>query len=92
MLVSVQPIDSPGSPQDAHRITPWKMNCQDHPEYSPDGKLILFRRLPKGEEGPQTSTGYAPTAQACTHSPTHLPLSSTLALASHRASIKERAG
>ena len=28
------------------------MNCQDHPEYSPDGKLVLFRCLPKGEEGP----------------------------------------
>jgi Tol biopolymer transport system component len=50
--VFVQPIDSSGSPEDARRITPWKMNCQDHPEYSPDGKLVLFRCLPKGEEGP----------------------------------------
>jgi Tol biopolymer transport system component len=50
--VFVQPIDSSGSPEDAHRITPWKMNCQDHPEFSPDGKLVLFRCLPKGEEGP----------------------------------------
>ena len=32
--VFVQPIDSP---QDARQITPWKMNCQDHPEFSPDG-------------------------------------------------------
>ena len=50
--IFVQPIDSSGSPQDAHRITPWNLNCQDHPEYSPDGKLVLFRCLPEGEEGP----------------------------------------
>jgi Tol biopolymer transport system component len=50
--VFVQPIDSSGSPEDAHRITPWKLNCQDHPEFSPDGKLVLFRCLPKGEQGP----------------------------------------
>ena len=50
--VFVQPIDSSGSPEDAHQITPWKMNCQDHPEFSPDGKLVLFRCLPEGEEGP----------------------------------------
>jgi Tol biopolymer transport system component len=47
--VFVQPL---GSPEDAHRITPWKMNCQDHPEFSPDGELVLFRCLPKGEQGP----------------------------------------
>src|SRR5829696_5840271 len=47
--VFVQPI---GSPEDAQRITPWKLNCQDRPEFSPDGKLVLFRCLPKGEEGP----------------------------------------
>jgi Tol biopolymer transport system component len=47
--VFVQPI---GSPQDARQITPWKMNCQDHPEFSPDGKLVLFRCLPEGEDGP----------------------------------------
>src|SRR5918993_1142191 len=47
--VFVQPI---GSPEDAHRITPWKLNCQDRPTFSPDGKLILFRCLPEGEEGP----------------------------------------
>src|SRR5215212_2062113 len=50
--VFVQSLDSPGSPEDAHRITPWKMNCQDHPEYSPDAKLVLFRCLPEGEGGP----------------------------------------
>ena len=47
--VFVQPI---GSPEDAQRITPWKLNCQDKPEFSPDGKLVLFRCLPEGEEGP----------------------------------------
>ena len=47
--VFVQPI---GSPEDAHRITPWKMNCQDRPTFSPDGKLMLFRCMPRGEEGP----------------------------------------
>ena len=45
----VQPI---GSPEDALRITPWKMNCQDRPTFSPDGKLVLFRCMPRGEEGP----------------------------------------
>ena len=48
----VQSLDSSGSPEDAHRITPWNLNCQDHPEFSPDGELVLFRCLPKGEEGP----------------------------------------
>ena len=47
--VFVQPI---GSPEDAHRITPWKMNCQDRPTFSPDGQLLLFRCTPRGEEGP----------------------------------------
>ncbi len=47
--IFIQPL---GSPEDAHRITPWNLNCQDHPEFSPDGKLVLFRCLPKGEEGP----------------------------------------
>ena len=47
--VFVQPI---GSPEDARRITPWKMKCQDRPTFSPDGKLLLFRCAPRGEEGP----------------------------------------
>ena len=47
--VFVQPI---GSPHEAHRITPWKMNCQDRPTFSPDGTLMLFRCMPRGEEGP----------------------------------------
>ena len=50
--VFVQSLHSSGSPEDAHRITPWKLNCQGRPQYSPDGKLVLFRCLPKGEEGP----------------------------------------
>jgi Tol biopolymer transport system component len=44
--VFVQRTDSSGSPQDARQITPWKSNCQDHPDWSPDGKLVLFRCLP----------------------------------------------
>ena len=47
--VFVQPI---GSPEDAQQITPWNLNCQDHPKFSPDGKLVLFRCLPEDEEGP----------------------------------------
>src|ERR687890_2688906 len=50
--VFVPSLHSSGSPEDAHRITPWKLNCQGRPQYSPDGKLVLFRCLPKGEEGP----------------------------------------
>src|SRR5919106_1860515 len=47
--VFVQPI---GSPEDAQRITPWKLNSQAKPEFSSDGKLLLFLCLPEGEEGP----------------------------------------
>jgi Tol biopolymer transport system component len=50
--VFLQPVDSSGKPEDARQITPWKSNCQDHPEYSPDGKLVLFRCQPEGEGGP----------------------------------------
>jgi dipeptidyl aminopeptidase/acylaminoacyl peptidase len=50
--IFVQSLDSSGSPEDAHQITPWKMNCQDHPKFSPDGKQVLFLCLPKGDEGP----------------------------------------
>jgi Tol biopolymer transport system component len=56
--VFVQSLDSSGSPEDAHRITPWKMNCQSHPEFSPDGKLVLFRCAPKGDEGEGPSNLY----------------------------------
>jgi TolB protein len=48
--VFVQSLDSSGEPEDAHQITPWKMNCQDHPEFSPDGKLVLFRCPPRGND------------------------------------------
>ena len=48
----VQSLDSSGSPEDGHQLTPWKSNCQDHPEFSSDDELVLFRCLPKGEEGP----------------------------------------
>jgi TolB protein len=41
--VFVQSLDSSGSPGDAHQLTPWKMDCGITPEFSPDGKLILFR-------------------------------------------------
>ena len=70
--IFVQPIDSPGSPQDAHRITPWKMNCQDHPEFSPDGKLVLFRCLPEGEEGPSNLYWVHPDGTGL-HALTHAP-------------------
>ena len=41
--VFVQSLDSSGSPEDAHQLTPWKMDCGITPEFSPDGKLVLFR-------------------------------------------------
>jgi Tol biopolymer transport system component len=41
--VFVQSLDSSGSPEDARQITPWKMECGITPEFSPDGKLVLFR-------------------------------------------------
>ena len=47
--VFVQPI---GSPRGAQRITPWTMNCQDRPTFSPEGRLVMFRCMPRGEEGP----------------------------------------
>jgi Tol biopolymer transport system component len=60
--VFVQSLHSSGSPQAARQITPWKANCQDHPEYSPDGKLVLFRCLPEGEEGPSNLYWVRPDA------------------------------
>ena len=67
--VFVQPI---GSPENAYRITPWKLNCQDHPEFSPDGKLVLFRCLPKGEEGPSNLYWVHPDGTSL-HQLTHAP-------------------
>jgi Tol biopolymer transport system component len=49
--VFVQSLESSGSPEDARRITPWKMNCEDHPEFSPDGNWVLFSCEPEGEGG-----------------------------------------
>src|SRR5215216_652318 len=51
--VFVQSLESSGSPEDAHRITPWKLNCQDHPEFSPNGDWVLFSC---DAEGDNTST------------------------------------
>src|SRR5215212_5878787 len=70
--VFVQSLDSSGSPEDAHRITPWKMNCQNQPEFSPDGKLALFRCLPKGEEGPANLYWVHPDGTSL-HALTHAP-------------------
>jgi TolB protein len=67
--VFVQPI---GSPEDAHRITPWKLNCQDRPTFSPDGKLVLFRSQPKGEEGPSNLYWVHPDGTGL-HQITHAP-------------------
>ena len=49
----VQSLESSGSPEDAHRITPWKLNCQDRPEFSPNGNWVLFSC---DAEGDNTST------------------------------------
>jgi Tol biopolymer transport system component len=35
-----------GRPASAHRLTPWQMNCGDHPDWSPDQSLLLFRCRP----------------------------------------------
>src|SRR5215211_2391942 len=51
--VFVQSLESSGSPEDAHRITPWKLNCQDHPEFSPNAHWVLFSC---DAEGDNTST------------------------------------
>ena len=70
--VFVQPIGSSGSPEDARQITPWKMNCQDHPEFSPDAKLVLFRCLPEGEDGPSNLYWVHPDGTGL-HQLTHSP-------------------
>ena len=70
--VFVQPIDSTGSPEDAHQITPWNLHCQDHPEFSPDAKLVLFRCLPKGKEGPSNVYWAHPDGTSL-HQLTHAP-------------------
>ena len=70
--VFVQPIDSSGSAEDAQQLTPWQLNCQDHPEFSPDGKLVLFRCLPEGEEGPSNLYWVHPDGTGL-HQLTHAP-------------------
>jgi TolB protein len=67
--VFVQPM---GSPEDAQRITPWKLNCPEKPEFSSDGKLILFRCLPEGEEGPSNLYWVRPDGTGL-HKLTHAP-------------------
>jgi dipeptidyl aminopeptidase/acylaminoacyl peptidase len=49
--VFVQSLDSSGSPEDAHQITPWFMGCGDGPEFSPEGDWLLFSCEPEGEGG-----------------------------------------
>ena len=66
----VQPI---GSPAEARQITPWSMNCQDRPTFSPDGGLVLFRCLPKGEEGP-SNLYWAHPDGTDRHKITHAPV------------------
>jgi Tol biopolymer transport system component len=40
--VFVQSLESSGSPEAAHQLTPWKMDCEDHPEFSSNGNWVLF--------------------------------------------------
>src|SRR5215203_2783242 len=50
------------------------MNCQDQPEFSPDGNLVLFRCLPEGEEGPANLYWVHPDGTGLhqiTHAPAH---------------------
>ena len=67
--VFLQPI---GSPAEARQITPWDMNCQDRPTFSPDGTLVLFRCLPEGEEGPSNLYWVHPDGTGL-HKITHAP-------------------
>jgi Tol biopolymer transport system component len=86
--VFVQPL---GSPEDAQRITPWKLNCQDHPEFSPDGKLVLFRCLPKGEEGPSNLYWVHPDGTGL-HALTHAPADKQYLGSSFSPSFSEEEG
>jgi TolB protein len=86
--VFVQPL---GSPEDAHRITPWKLNCQDLPEFSPDGKLVLFRCLPKGEEGPSNLYWVHPDGTGL-HQITHAPADKQYLRSSFSPSFSEGEG
>jgi Tol biopolymer transport system component len=86
--VFVQPL---GSPEDAQRITPWKLNCQDHPEFSPDGELVLFRCLPKGEEGPANLYWVHPDGTGL-HALTHAPADKQYLRSSFSPSFSEGEG
>lgn len=86
--VFVQPI---GSPEDAHRITPWKLNCQDRPTFSPDGRLVLFRCQPKGEEGPSNLYWVHPSGTGL-HQITHAPADKQYLGSSFSPSFHQRAG
>jgi Tol biopolymer transport system component len=88
LAVFIQPIDSP---QDARQITPWKLNCQDHPEFSPDGKLVLFRCLPEGEEGPSNLYWVHPDGTGL-HQLTHAPADKQYLGSSFSPSFSEGAG
>ena len=67
--VFVQPM---GSPAEARQVTPWSLNCQDRPTFSPEGTLVLFRCQPKGEEGPSNLYWVHPDGTGL-HKITHAP-------------------
>jgi TolB protein len=67
--VFVQPM---GSPAAANQVTPWNLNCQDRPTFSPEGTLVLFRCQPKGEEGPSNLYWVHPDGTGL-HKITHAP-------------------
>src|SRR5215217_2979264 len=86
--VFVQPL---GSPEDAPRITPWKLNCQDLPDFSPDGELVLFRCMPKGEEGPSNLYWVHPDGTGL-HALTHAPAAKQYLRSSFSPSFSEGEG
>jgi TolB protein len=42
-------VDADGS--DLRQLTPWSLNAGERPDWSPDGKLILFKAPAKGQHG-----------------------------------------
>jgi Tol biopolymer transport system component len=69
--VFVQPVDSPA---EARQVTPWALNCQDRPTFSPDGAMLLFRCQPDGEDGPSNLYSVNPDGTGL-HKITHAPAS-----------------
>ena len=67
------------------------MNCQDLPEFSPDGKLVLFRCLPKGEEGPSNLYWVHPDSTGL-HALTHAPADKQYLRSSFSPSFSEGEG